>query len=480
MLSIAKIAAGPKAARYYTDQVARDRDDYYTGEGEEPGRWTGSAAGSVGLSGEVDDDRFAQLLAGAGLRKPPSEGAVAGFDLTFRAPKSVSVLWAAGSPEVVRELRAAHDAAVEQALGYLEREACWARRGKGGLLQVKGRGFVAAAFMHRASRAGDPLLHTHVVVGNLTQGPDGRWTALDARHLYRQGKTGGYLYQAVLRRELTERLGVEWYPVERGVADVVGVPRAVIEHFSQRRQQILEHMADHGGRSAASAQIAALETRRPKQDAPLDRLRADWRARATEHGLDDRAIAAVFGRVRQLELNAPDVLRELTEHQSTFGRPEILQALAQAHGLGATVAELERQADALLADREVVRLADGRAPAGLSEARLSTREMLAVEKALVDAAVARTRERVARANPRALTKVLDEDGTLSDEQRQVVRELCDGKGGVIVLRAAAGTGKTFALDAAREAWNAATSMSWVVRCPPVPRLSSPTRPVSSR
>src|SRR5205823_11177006 len=178
------------------------------------------------------------------------------------APKSVGLLWGIASPEVVAELRAGHDAAVGEALGYLECEACRARRGAGGHIQVAGDGFVAAAFVHRASREGDPLLHTHVVVGNLTRGPDERWTALDARHVYRQAKTAGYLYQAVLRRELTERLGVEWERAERGVADVRGVPRRVVELFSQRRAQILEHMAAHGGRSAASAQVAALEARR--------------------------------------------------------------------------------------------------------------------------------------------------------------------------------------------------------------------------
>ena len=137
-------------------------------------------------------------------------------------PKSVSVLWGIADPETVAQLGEAHDAAVDAALGYVEREACWARRGAGGAVQVRGRGLVAAAFRHRASRAGDPLLHTHVVAGNLTLGPDGRWTALDARHLYRHAKTAGYLYQAQLRREVTERLGLSWGPVANGTADIEG------------------------------------------------------------------------------------------------------------------------------------------------------------------------------------------------------------------------------------------------------------------
>lgn len=111
----------------------------------------GSAARSLGLAGEVGDGRFAALLEGAGLRRAPSEGAVAGFDLTFRAPKSVSVLWAVAPAGVAAELRTGHDAAVGEALRYLEREACRARRGAGGVVQVRGGGFVAADSWRRRS-----------------------------------------------------------------------------------------------------------------------------------------------------------------------------------------------------------------------------------------------------------------------------------------------------------------------------------------
>ena len=80
-----------------------------------------------------------------------------------------------------------------------------ASRSTAGAIRLPGRGFVAAAFRHRSSRAGDPLLHTHVVVANATQAADGRWTALDGRELYRHAKTAGYLYQAALRAELSRR-----------------------------------------------------------------------------------------------------------------------------------------------------------------------------------------------------------------------------------------------------------------------------------
>src|SRR5215210_1850767 len=301
MLTIGKLAAGPAAGRYYVEQVAQGLEDYYGGEREAPGAWLGSGASSLGLSGDVTDSGIERLLeaqhpaSAESLRRPLASGAVAGFDLTFRAPKSVSVLFAIAEPETVRAITRAHDAALVEALGYMEREACRARRGRGGAVVVEGRGFVAAAFRHRSSRAGDPLLHTHVVVANATQGPDGRWTALDGRMLYRHAKAAGYLYQAALRAELTERLGLHWHAVERGTADVVGVPRRVIEHFSRRRAEILEHMAQRGESSARAAQVATLETRRRKDySVPVDRLRTEWRARAAEHGLDRRQLHGVF------------------------------------------------------------------------------------------------------------------------------------------------------------------------------------------
>ncbi len=301
MMSIGKLAGGPGAGRYYIDQVAQGREDYYAGEGEAAGVWIGTGAAWLGLTGEVGEEGLTRLLEGRDpasgllLRQARSSSPVAGFDLTFRAPKSVSVVFGVAEPDVARRVIRAHEQAVGQALGYLEREACWTRRGAGGVIRLPGRGFVAAAFRHRSSRAGDPLLHTHVVVANATQAADGRWTALDGRELYRHAKTAGYLYQAVLRAELSRELGLRWQPVEHGTADLEGVPRRVIEHFSQRRAEILELMASRGETSARAAQVATLETRRGKDyGVPVERLREQWRARAAEHGLDRAALNRVL------------------------------------------------------------------------------------------------------------------------------------------------------------------------------------------
>ncbi|MCA1680236.1 MAG: relaxase domain-containing protein, partial [Actinobacteria bacterium] len=200
MLSLGKLAAGPDAGRYYEEAVARGREDYYAEEGEAPGRWIGAGAATLGLAGVVEDGQVGRLLAGEHpgsgerLGRKMTEGGVAGVDLTFKAPKSVGILFGVGEPALAWVLRECHDAAVADAVAFLEREACRARRGTDGHRQVVGGGFIGAAYGHRTSRAGDPLLHTHVVIANRTLGPDGRWTAPDARPIYAWAKTAGYLY----------------------------------------------------------------------------------------------------------------------------------------------------------------------------------------------------------------------------------------------------------------------------------------------
>jgi conjugative relaxase-like TrwC/TraI family protein len=156
----------------------------------------------LGLGGEVRPDDLRVVLSGispldgsplASSRNDP-RGRVAGFDLTFSAPKSVSLLYGLGTPEITAVVRRAHDAAVTGALTYLEHHALAARRGTDGLRRIGTLGLVAAAFVHRTSRAGDPQLHTHVLAANAVLGTDDRWSAPDARLIYFHARSAGFLY----------------------------------------------------------------------------------------------------------------------------------------------------------------------------------------------------------------------------------------------------------------------------------------------
>ena len=182
MLSIGKLATGQ--ANYYLQQVERriDRvtsvasgvEDYYLGEGEAAGEWIGTGPLALGLQGTVDGDKLHRVLGGedpatADPLRSTRGTRVPGFDLTFSAPKSVSVLFGICDDEIRHQIQRGHDLAVGDALGYLERVAASARRGHGGSDSVAGDGLVAAAFRHRTSRAGDPQVHTHVLIANLVR-----------------------------------------------------------------------------------------------------------------------------------------------------------------------------------------------------------------------------------------------------------------------------------------------------------------------
>lgn len=218
MLTVAKLHAGHE--QYYKDAVARGLDEYYAGTGELPGRWMGRGADLLGLTGELDGDALDAILDGrdpkTGTRLTAATPKVIGYDATFCAPKSVSLLYALGPPEIAAEVRAAHDVAVDAAFAVYESITCRVRRGHGGETVVEADGFVAAAYQHRSSRAGDPHLHTHVLIAHPGYtARDGRWTALDGRLLFPWSKTCGHVYEAKLRAELSRRLGIEWGPAGR-------------------------------------------------------------------------------------------------------------------------------------------------------------------------------------------------------------------------------------------------------------------------
>jgi conjugative relaxase-like TrwC/TraI family protein len=221
VLSITKLTAGQH--RYYVE-LSGDRvdvvesvgdgvEEYYVGGSEARGEWLGVGARQLGLSGDVEGQALRRALAGedpAGrvLRASRVPVRVVGFDLTFSAPKSVSVLFGLGEPDVRAAVRRAHDRAVREALGYVERTACAVRRGAGGSRVEPADGLIVAAFRHRTSRAGDPQLHTHCLVANLAKGPDGRWSTLDGRRIYAHARAVSFVYQAVLRSELSRELGL--------------------------------------------------------------------------------------------------------------------------------------------------------------------------------------------------------------------------------------------------------------------------------
>ncbi|MDP1793537.1 MAG: MobF family relaxase [Acidimicrobiales bacterium] len=452
-MSIGKLAAGQQD--YYLNAVAKGVEDYYAARGEVPGRWVGSGARDLGLVGRVADDDLHAVLSGLDPHTGVVVGAngrrVPGFDATFSAPKSVSLLYALGDDATSAAAIAAHEAAVDAALGYLERHAAVGRRGHGGTLQVDTTGFVGAAFRHRTSRLGDPQLHTHVLVANMVKGVDGRWGALDGRLLYVHKRTAGYLYQAQLRANLVRALGVEWAPVRKGMAEIAGIPHRVLRAFSRRRVEIELRMTERGAHTIEGAQVATLATRTTKQPArTYSQLRHEWQATAREVGYSPAGLNDIIEVGR--EPGSPRATRDeledlLTEHDSHFDRRDVLQTIADAAPDGADITDIEMRADRFIASPSAVRLG----PAKVGDT-YSTPELLRIEQDLMASAERHADDAAGLATPDAIADAFAARPTLSDEQRGMVNRLATSGAGVDVVVGAAGAGKTFALDAARSAW----------------------------
>src|SRR3954452_23941080 len=456
MLFIGKMGAGQEG--YYLGKVAEGAEDYYSGEGEAEGYWLGDAAEDLGLQGKVEPAQLVAMLTGAdpasgepfGLRQVEG-GPVPGFDLTFSAPKSVSLAWALGGHPVAAEVKAAHAEAVRAGLDYLQDAACWTRRGAGGHVFVKGNGFLAAGYVHRSSRAGDPPLHTHVLVANATLA-EGRWTRLYHPAIYDHAKAAGYIYEAHLRDELTRRLGVRWHEVENGIAEIRGFDPDHLRAFSARREEILEAAGE--GASARARQIATLATREAKdRDLTTESLREVWRRKGEEIGLDREAIRATFGKERQApegRVAVADVETALTAHASHFDRRDVIQAVANSLAAGAPGPEVVELADAYLSRPDVILIAQ----AAKGE-RYTTRAIWELEKkALASAEAMGSSTDRATVDQLAVARVLAERPSMKSDQEAMVRRLLAGGEGLVVVVGEAGTGKTYALVAAARGWSA--------------------------
>ena len=303
MLSIGALASAAQGASYY------ERDGYYAKddpEHREASAWTGRGAEELGLKGPVDPDTFRQVLEGrvpdgsdTRLGRRGKDGEILhrpGRDLTFSAPKSVSIAALVGGDGRIVE---AHDRAVAATLDWIEGNAAETRMKDpetGRMGRVGNQKIVAATFRHDTSRNLDPQLHTHAVLANMVQGEDGKWRSMANEGLYAKQKLIGMLY----RNELAAALGKLGYGIDKTHADgrfeIAGVPRAAIEAFSTRRAEIEAAMDERGlGASADNprlAERAALMTRATKRDIDRDELRGVWQRQAAGLGLDASALVA--------------------------------------------------------------------------------------------------------------------------------------------------------------------------------------------
>lgn len=474
MLSIGKITEANRS--YHLEQVAQNAEEYYSGKGEAEGMWLGGGAEEFELAGVVGEEAFNAVLNGADPRNKAvlapsfSQRKILGFDLTFSAPKSVSLMFVLGDPKVRDEVRSAHDTAVLEAMSYMEHVGAWGREGRGGKIKVEGEGFVSSSWRHRTSRAGDPQLHTHVVTANMVKTEHGRWVSLDSGRLYEHARTGGFLYQAALRRELTKRLGVGWERVVNGMADVKGFEQEALDQFSKRRAEVLAALEKNNGQSRAAGEIAAKTTRVAKKKVSQDSLYDKWGAEGAKVGITAETINELCGRSRVAEIATAELKTishqlskptGMTLERATFDRRGVIQAVCEMAPPTAGVSHIERVSDAWIKDGAIPVIrparADERAGAAQRVTRVvragetifTTPAMAALEQRVVDSAMGRRDRGVGLVDPRVLDFGLTTGigATLDDEQRDAVAHVLESGHGIDVLVGEAGTGKTYTLSA---------------------------------
>jgi len=431
---------------YYEREIVEGREEYLSEDGSSPGRWVGSLAAADGFSGVADRGDLAGAFAGIhpkGAKLTAHDTAVAGFDLTLSPSKSVSLVWALGTDDDARQIEEALYAARDEVERYLEANACFVRRGHAGVSIEPGNGFMGAVFLHRTSRLGDPGIHLHWTVFNVAEGPDGRRTALDARALYRERYTAEAIFQASLRRELATRLGLVFDEMDRhGVAEVVGISTDMRRAFSRRRAEIVTEMERLGLHSGAGARVANLNTRAPKRTGITEAdLRAEWHRRADDHRFDLSTMPRV-PRTPELAVGDDELAVAVTEEHATFERRDAIRAAARAARQGATLDEIVERADRFLGSNHAIELVEG---------RWTTPEMLAMEQRVLDLAAGSPRRSLV-ADPGQVSVAIAARPSLSDEQRRMVDALCRDGRPVDVVIGRAGAGKTFTLDAVREAF----------------------------
>ncbi|RPF21501.1 MobF family relaxase [Myceligenerans xiligouense] len=550
---------------------------YYANPGTPPGRWLGKGVAQLGADGarigvgdQVTEQQLARLLGtghdpvtgqplgrayqqfatvperiaariealpadltdeergSAAARVEAEEGkagpksAVAGFDLTFSVPKSVSVLWALADAGTQTLIVAAHHAAMGEVIDFLEREVAATRTGSGGICQEDVHGLIVTAYDHYDSRSNDPQLHTHAVVSNKVKTvSDGLWRSLDSRALHRALVAASEQYDALLMDRLSGTFGLSWELRERGRErnpqwEVAGIGEELIEEFSTRshainqakERLITQYIATHDRRPSKTTVIklraqATLQTRPEKQIHSLADLTTGWRARAarvlSSLGASDgdpvalarsltspqvaRDFAADEVPADAIERAAAATFHTVAARKTTFTHWNLwAEANRQTMGwrlqtaadreqvIAAIVAQAEAHAVALTPPGVAVTPASLQREDGTSRLRprhhilFTSTQALDAEDRLLTLSADPT---AARLDPRTVPKAVGRNGRLlSPQQRHAVQQFVASGRRVDLLVGPAGAGKTTTLRALRRTWTARFGKASVVALAP--------------
>jgi len=457
MLSIGKMSGD--AYNYYQELA---REDYYVSGGEAPGYWFGHGARILGLFDRVEGEVLRNLWDG---RSPDGKASLVnlralpegvqrrpGWDCTFSAPKSVSILWSLAPDPLRKLIEQAHAKSVETALNYLEREAGQTRRGSRGE-DVESASLVFAVYEHGTSRNQDPQLHSHALLLNVCVRDDGSTGTVHTPEIYRHKMAAGAIYRTELVHQLQQILRLTPERLESGSVEMSEVPTATREYFSTRRAEIVAALKHIGTVDPKIAERVTLATRHVKEHASREELFTRWQAEGQKLGFGREQVRAFEGATVRLDgLLQPGIHRvarklaaDLVRSNGHFERRELVRALA-VEGQYRGWSEL----DIRLCVREVL---SERPFVHLSGNSYSTRAHLKLERKLMER-VERLRTDRSHALP-ASRLAGDSFQKLDNEQQTAVKNLVSDSAAIATLRGLPGTGKTTTLNTARTFWSGA-------------------------
>ncbi len=461
MLTISKISS--EGSSYY------GKDNYYTKGEEEAGQWFGKGAKRLGLEGAVDNDQFDAMLKGKfnevelGNSKEGKIDHHPGWDHTFSAPKSVSMLALVAGDERLIE---AHDKAVNFALGYIEDNLAESRFRQGEAIESRKTGnIIAAKFRHDISRAKDPQLHTHAAILNATFGGNGILRSLDSPVFYEHKMLGGAMYQSMLAH-LVQEIGYKIEIQDNGTFHIQGVDKELMAQASKRREEIVAMQKEQGTSGAVAAQHAALATRPKKEELTRQEKQDLWRYDFGDEAINkmmklsekiSKRLPLTQEQVKKQELEAikavDSAVRHLSENESVFktidiAREAIVTSLGKCmpHQIKQAInAKIER-AELLHAKTTEIKILNNKTK--LVQKRAYTTPELIMQEKLTLKIMREERQKMVPIIGKNIS--LNREAVFTQGQAAAAREILTTKDRFINIQGFAGTGKTFMLEEVKE------------------------------
>lgn len=501
MMTMSKSLGGTQAKEYYQQEYSNAEANYYSEGDAIHGQWAGRLAEDWGLQGAVEQEQFERLVDGRDphtgeqlirhveshtYTNPYGEQITtkehrAGWDMTFSAPKSVSLAALVGGDD---RLKLAHRKAVDAALVEVEKHT-QARMGNNHPAVTTER-FVAAKFEHDTARPdreqsyAAPQLHTHVVVFNLTETEGGKWRSIQPLELYRSQQYATVIYRAVLAEE-AQRHGYE-IEIDRktGAPEIKGFTKAYLEASSPRSREVRQEAAEMKARLEADGvsvkegaglmQAAATANRRGKKFDP-DEMRARHQAMEREHGGQAHQVAAAAQQRGPIVQSTEQVATRAHE-AVTFARDHAMSREAVVDFRRFTVDSLRRNLGLTAYDAVKQEIAARRASGELVDIlqrdrpqQVTTRRMLDLESGNIRTVLDGKGTQAPIAASDRVESLIERLSAgqgirLNQDQRQAVHSLLLNEDRIAALQGKAGTGKTTAMTVLREA---AEHSGYVVR-----------------